>query len=126
MTFVQRWSNVEDVGQRCINVIQMFCVCWDSVFSLSLTYRSVLIKTSSLTYVTYNGFFSTTMLYVSPLICFLSVYLTYILKIIARVLKADKLSRTHLMVYMYHPVNNLIYIIAFLIYTFSSYVLEKI
>ena len=27
-TFVQRRPNVEDVGRRCTNVMQMFCVCW--------------------------------------------------------------------------------------------------
>ena len=26
--FIQCWSNAEDVDGRCINVIQMFCVCW--------------------------------------------------------------------------------------------------
>ena len=28
MTFVQLWTNVEDVGPALTNVIQMFCVCW--------------------------------------------------------------------------------------------------
>ena len=29
ITFIQCWTNVEDVGRRCINVICMFCVCLD-------------------------------------------------------------------------------------------------
>ena len=28
ITFVQCWSNVKTLGQRCTNVIQMFCVWW--------------------------------------------------------------------------------------------------
>ena len=28
ITFIQRRPNVFDVGPHCINVIQMFCVCW--------------------------------------------------------------------------------------------------
>ena len=30
ITFVQCWTNVEDVGPTCSNGIQMFCVCWDT------------------------------------------------------------------------------------------------
>ena len=32
--FTQCWINVEDVGRRCINVIQMSCVCWAGGLSL--------------------------------------------------------------------------------------------
>ena len=28
ITFLQFWTNVEDVGRRCTNVTQIFCVCW--------------------------------------------------------------------------------------------------
>ena len=28
VTFVQCWTNVEDVGPICTNVIQKFCACW--------------------------------------------------------------------------------------------------
>ena len=27
INFVQCWTNVETLGRRCTNVIQMFCVC---------------------------------------------------------------------------------------------------
>ena len=29
ITFIQCWTNLEDVGRRYIKVIQMFCVCLD-------------------------------------------------------------------------------------------------
>ena len=30
-TFLQCWTNVEDVGPRCTNVSQTFCVCCDNL-----------------------------------------------------------------------------------------------
>ena len=38
ITFVQRWTNVEDVGPSLykINVLQMVCVCWDSTIKKEL------------------------------------------------------------------------------------------
>ena len=37
-TFVQCWFNVEDVGRRCNNDTQMFCVCW--VFNMYILYMA--------------------------------------------------------------------------------------
>ena len=37
ITFMQCWTDVEDVGGRhCINVIQMFCACWEGMSGTGL------------------------------------------------------------------------------------------
>ena len=41
ITFIQCWTNVETLFQRCINVIQMCCVCCDSAPLISHTWISI-------------------------------------------------------------------------------------
>ena len=37
--FAQCWTNVEEVGRHCANVIQMFCVFWDAFFVIFLIWQ---------------------------------------------------------------------------------------
>ena len=55
------------LGRRCINVIQMFCVCWEGELTLTLKQRWVSVRWSSIQ--SYNQVTSLTTLY-----CILKAY----------------------------------------------------